>query len=90
MKQGSSEATIKDFSARISIKYQPIYELSQEIYKKTKADPDWMDVDFLFSQPYKVRLLRISDDTMVYEITDSAYGMESENYVYRFAMKYRL
>ena len=87
---GNSVAKLSDFSAEVDIRFIPIYELSKEIYIKTKQEPQWLDMEFLFRQDYKIRLLRISEDTLIYEITDDNYGLENEAYLFRFAVKYRM
>ena len=84
---GDSTTQVQDFSTSVDIRFRPIYELSRNIYQKTKQDPEWIDVSYLSSQPYPIRLIRVSDDTLVYEISDS---FDSTEFVYRFAMKYNL
>ncbi|MBN2368120.1 hypothetical protein JXC34_03800 [Candidatus Woesearchaeota archaeon] len=86
---GNTETAITDFNAEVDISYPGIYEVSREIYKRTKSDPEWVDVDYLSSVPYKVRLLKVSEDTIIYELTDDD-GLDDVAYVYRFAVKYTL
>jgi hypothetical protein len=90
VKIGSARKTLKSFNSRINIKFMPIYDLSRQIYQKTQSDPEWLDVDFLAEQEdYDIKLVKVSSDTMMYEITDSS-GMNSKPFTYRFAMKYDL
>ncbi len=84
-----SKTTVSEFSAKIDFEFLPIYDLSKRIYEKTQAEPDWVDVDFLAEQPYDIRLIKIDDQTLLYEITDDD-ALNDEPYVYRFAMKYNL
>lgn len=86
---GDSKSTLTEFSAQIPFSFQDIYDLSRDIYSMTKEDPAWVDLDFLSEQPYEVRLIKITDDTLVYEITDDT-ALNNKPYTYRFAMKYNL
>jgi hypothetical protein len=91
VKKGDAEITITDFTSKFKIDFNQIYELSKEIYKKTKQDPAWIDMGFLLEQKdYKIRLIKISDDTIVYEITDKIGKVDNREYSYRFAVKYNM
>jgi hypothetical protein len=91
VKKGNSEITITDFSSKVKIDFNQIYELSKKIYSKTKQDPDWIDMGFLLEQKdYKIRLIKVSDDTIVYEITDKTGKVDDHEYSYRFAVKYNM
>ncbi|MBD3203108.1 hypothetical protein GF327_02350 [Candidatus Woesearchaeota archaeon] len=85
-KMQETEMTLSEFSVTRRAGLYDIYELSKEIYKKTKQDPEWIDIEFLSRQPYKIRLIKAGEKTLIYEITDE--NMFEESYVYRFAMKY--
>ena len=57
---GDTEITLDDFSTSVDFRYPGIYDASKEIYKRTKSDPEWVDIDYLSSLPYKVRLIKVS------------------------------
>jgi hypothetical protein len=89
VKVGNSEATLSNFNTKINIKFNPIYDISKNIYQKTKEDPEWIDVDYLYEQnDYSIRLVQLDQSTLVYEIKDMKYGLDNNAWSYRFAMKF--
>jgi hypothetical protein len=82
------EFNIKEFSIEIKINFQDIYKLSKKIYLDTMQNPEWINFDFLYEQPFDIKLIKIDKSTLVYEITDTEYGLENKPYRYRFAVKF--
>jgi hypothetical protein len=75
-----------DYNASIKFSFLDIYEVSNEIVKRTEENPEWIDTDLLTGKMYIARIYTYSNNTRIYEIT-KPYGLESEPYSYRFAIK---
>ncbi len=84
------KTTLSSYHAKIKLKYLPIYELTKQIYQNIKNEPGWLDISFLSEQPYDIRIIKVSDDTLVYELTDTIFGIEDQPYTFRFGIKYKL
>ena len=82
-----SSYSLSEFSAKFDSKFNDIYELAGAISDMTLKDPEWIDIEFISQQPYKIRLIKTSATTLLYEIRDDA-GLENQEFIYRFAMKY--
>ncbi|MBU0756835.1 MAG: hypothetical protein KKF44_02110 [Nanoarchaeota archaeon] len=83
-----NDIRISEFSAVLDFDFLSVYELTSAIYEKTKNDPEWIDIDFLADQAYEIRLIRVSENSLIYEIMD-AKGPSGQEFNYRFAMKYK-
>ncbi|MBN2423355.1 hypothetical protein JXB41_09090 [Candidatus Woesearchaeota archaeon] len=82
-----TQLSISDFNVKLNLNFLDIYELANEIFTKTMHEPEWIDIEFLSKQAYEIRLIRINSNTLVYEINDKK-GIDGEDFIYRFAMKY--
>lgn len=84
------EFTLSKVSRKIKIDFLKIYSITGEIYKKTKDSPEWISLEYAKEYNFDIRLIKVDKATLIYEITDSKYGLDSKPYVYRFAVKYNL
>ncbi len=87
---GGQDYTIGWFETIVKINFADIYELSRQIHRDTVENPEWIDFGWLSKQDYDIKLVRVDESTLIYEITDGSYGLEDSPYVYRFAVKYDL
>jgi len=85
---GEEEVYLEKFSIEVKINFNGIYNAAEKIYKETEENTETINLDFLKDLPFEIRLIKIDKNTLVYEITDSKYGLENKPYKYRFAVKY--
>ncbi len=80
---------IEKFSAEINTGFSGMYDLSEMIFLETEKNPDWINLGSLQDTKYKVRLIKVDFNTLVYEISDDN-GLEGKPFKYTFAVKYEL
>jgi hypothetical protein len=78
---------LEKFNTEIKTEFSGIYDLSEKIYSETKKNPDWINLESLQDSKYKVRLIKVDENTLVYEISDEK-GLVSKPFRYTFAIKY--
>ena len=81
------EYKINEIKTRIWLNFLEIYEISKDIVQDTQDNPDWIDFDFIEDTDYEIRLIKVDEQTLVFEIYDEN-GLENTPYRYRFAVKY--
>jgi hypothetical protein len=83
------EVSLNKFSSVSNSRFFDIYRLSEDIYERTVQNPDWISLDYN-SQLFDITLIRVDSHTIIYEIADTRYGLDSKPFRYRFAVKYGL
>jgi hypothetical protein len=84
---GAKIIPIESFKTEIKTEFSGMYGLSEKIYTETEKNPDWISLDSLQDTGYKIRLIKVDANTLVYEISDEK-GLNDAPFKYTFAVKY--
>ncbi|MBU0958050.1 MAG: hypothetical protein KKF56_04550 [Nanoarchaeota archaeon] len=79
----------KTYEVEIDLQLKKIHEVASEIVSKEKADPDFIDLDYLTSSEFDIDIIPYSDDIIIYSIVDRNSELNGVPYVFRFGNKIR-